>query len=90
MPKQLNANAAHPFRTLYAREGTPLVRAETDALHGTLPGQATAVPLRRAIECFENVRYVRLAEISNGHLYNVRRSRTYARVPGSHYTTSQR
>lgn len=72
------------------RKCIPLVPAETDALHGTLPGPATAVPLRRAMEFFENFRYVRLAEISNGHLYNVRRSRPYARVPGSHYATSQR
>ena len=71
-----------PFRTRYTR--ADIVRlAETDALHGTLSGPATIALLRRAYAVFGDASYERLAGISNGHLYNLRRSRTYERVVGS-------
>ena len=73
---------AQPFRTRYTRADI-LLLAETDALHGTLSGPATAALLRRAFKVFGDARYERLARISNGHLYNLRRSRAYERVLGA-------
>ncbi len=47
------------------------------ALHDTLSGPATKVLARRAYARFGDVRYVRLAEISVSHLYNLRASAGY-------------
>ena len=57
--------------------------AETDALHGTLSGPATRALCARAWRLFGDGRFKRLARISNGHLYNLRRSTTYARRRGA-------
>ena len=57
--------------------------AETDALHGTLSGPATGALCARAWRLFGDGRFERLARISNGHLYNLRRSTTYARRRGA-------
>ena len=57
--------------------------AETDALHGTLSGPATRALCARAWRLFGDGRFERLARISNGHLYNLRRSTTYARRRGA-------
>ena len=46
-------------------------------MHGTLSGPATLVLLERAWEVFGDARFERLAGLSNGHLYNLRRSHTY-------------
>lgn len=73
---------AQPF----ARRYTPSdIRhlAELDALHGTLSGPATRKLCERAWHLFGDARYERLAGISNGHLYNLRGSRTYRRRRGS-------
>lgn len=51
--------------------------AELDTLHGTLSGLATKKLCERAWERHGDARYVRLARISNGHLYNLRNTRTY-------------
>ena len=72
-------NPAQPFRTHYTQKDS--------LLHGTLSGPATAALLRCAIEFFESARCMRLVETSNGHMYNVRRSRAYAGCPAA---TSQR
>ena len=53
--------------------------AETDALHNTLSGPATVHLMRRALECYGDTRYERLATISVGHLYNLRKERGYLR-----------
>ena len=74
--------AARPFRRRYTRDDI-LLLAETDALHGTLLGLATMASLRRAFEVFGDERYERLAGLSHGHLYNLRRSQAYVRVLGS-------
>ena len=68
--------AAKPFRRKYTRADIELL-AETDELHGTLSGPATLVLLERAWEVFGDARFERLAGLSNGHLYNLRRSHTY-------------
>jgi transposase InsO family protein len=51
--------------------------AETDALHNTLSGPATVYLMRRALERYGDTRYERLATISVGHLYNLRKERGY-------------
>jgi transposase InsO family protein len=54
-----------------------LVLAETDSLHGTLSGPATRRLMARALEVFGDPRYERLARISVGHLYNLRKRHGY-------------
>ena len=51
--------------------------AETDALHNTLSGPATVHLMKRALEGYGDSRYARLATISVGHLYNLRKARGY-------------
>jgi len=51
--------------------------AETDSLHSTLSGPATRHLMRRALEVFGDARYARLATISVGHLYNLRKRSGY-------------
>jgi transposase InsO family protein len=53
--------------------------AELDTLHGTLSGPATKCLLQRAVTCFGDARYERLADISVAHLYNLRRTLGYTR-----------
>ncbi len=54
-----------------------LVLAETDSLHGTLSGPATRHLMARALNVFGDTRYERLATISVGHLYNLRKRHGY-------------
>ena len=54
-----------------------LVLAETDSLHGTLSGPATRHLMARALNVFGDARYERLATISVGHLYNLRKRHGY-------------
>jgi len=54
--------------------------AHTDSLHGTLSGPATKKLMERAYRVFGDERYQRLATISVGHLYNLRKRAGYARV----------
>jgi transposase InsO family protein len=58
-------------------DGDTLLLAETDSLHGTLSGPATRHLMRRALEVFDDTRYARLATISVGHLYNLRKRSGY-------------
>jgi transposase InsO family protein len=51
--------------------------AETDSLHGTLSGPATRHLMARALDVFGDARYERLAMISVGHLYNLRKRQGY-------------
>ena len=53
--------------------------AEVDAALGDMSGPATRAVMRREFEVFGQRRFERLARLSNGHLYNLRRSRTYQR-----------
>jgi len=70
-----------PFTRRYTDADVRLL-AEMDALHGTLSGPATRKLCERAWAIFSDHRYQRLAEISNGHMYNLRRSRIYLRRRG--------
>ena len=69
-------------RTSFARTYTSadvLLLAHTDSLHGTLSGLATKKLMERAFKRFKDGRYERLARISVGHLYNLRRREGYQR-----------
>ena len=66
--------------TSFSRKYTPedvALLAELDSLHDTLSGPATQVLARRAHRRFGDARYVRLAELSVSHLYNLRASTGY-------------
>ena len=67
---------ARPFPRRYSDADIRLL-AEVDTLHGTLSGPATRKLCERAYTVFGDTRFERLAGISNGHLYNLRGSRTY-------------
>jgi len=73
---------AIPFVQRYFAEDIRLL-AETDALHGTLSGTTTRKLCERAFKLHGDVRFERLAGISNGHLYNLRQHKTYQAKRGS-------
>ena len=50
-----------------------------DEILGQLSGPATRAVMRREHDVFGDARFERLARLSNGHLYNLRKSRTYRR-----------
>jgi transposase InsO family protein len=72
---------ARPFSRRYTADDVRLL-AEVDALHGNLSGPATRKLCERAWQLFDDARYEHLAGISNGHLYNLRGSRTDQRCRG--------
>ena len=65
-----------PFPRRYTRLDIRLL-AEVDAELGQMSGAATRAVLRRQWAVFGNARFERPAKLSNGHLYNLRKSRTY-------------
>ena len=69
---------ARPFARRYTAADVRLL-AEVDAALGQRCAPATRAVLRRQFELFADARFERLAGLSNGHLYNLRRSRTYRR-----------
>ncbi len=77
---------ASPFLRHYSDDDIRAL-AEIDRLHGTLSGPATRKLCERACRLFGDQRYERLASISNGHLYNLRRSRIYRRKRGQQHHT---
>jgi len=67
-------------RSGFVRRFTPadiVVLAETDTLHGSLSGPATRHLMTKAYQVFGDPRYERLARISTGHLYNLRKRSGY-------------
>jgi len=68
----------NPFRKVYAKQDIRHL-AEMDRLHGTRSGAAMRRLCHRAYHLFGDARYERLARISHGHLYNLRRSEMYQR-----------
>jgi transposase InsO family protein len=62
--------------------------AETDSLHGTLSGPATRHLMQRALATYGDARYQRLATISSGHLYNLRKRAGY-RERRRHWTQTR-
>ncbi len=73
---------AKPFARRYTPADIRLL-AELDALHATLSGPTTRKLCERAYVVFADARYARLARISNGHLYNLRKSQIYTRQRGT-------
>lgn len=66
----------HRFSSRYTRADVELL-AEVDEAHGTLSGPATRRILEREFCFFGKAEFERLAGISNGHLYNLRKSSRY-------------
>jgi hypothetical protein len=66
----------HVFPTKYTGQDTTLL-AEVDRAHERLSGPATRCILRREYQEFGKEEYVRLAQISTAHLYNLRHSTSY-------------
>jgi hypothetical protein len=66
----------HGFARRFTEADVALL-AETDSLHNTLSGPATRYLMARALTIHGDIRYVRLATISVGHLYNLRQRRGY-------------
>ena len=60
---------------------------EVDQAHGWLSGPATRHILNREYTCYGKGEYVRLAQISFGHLYNLRGSAVYRRKAVSYQPT---
>src|ERR1019366_251109 len=70
-------------RVRFARKYTDrdiTLLAEVDRAHEWLSGPATRCILRREYKQFGKQPFVRLAEISSAHLYNLRRSARYRKV----------
>ena len=74
---------AQPFEWRYSAADVGLL-AEVDAALGQRCGPATRAVLRRQFELFADERFERLARLSNGHLYNLRKSQTYRRKRAFH------
>ncbi len=66
----------HAFARRYTAADVALL-AQVDQAMDTLSGPATACVLRRQRDVFGDVRFERLAELSVGHLYNLRASAPY-------------
>ena len=69
-------NRGRPFARRYMAQDIRLL-ADIDAAFGQMSGLATREVLRRQYQIFGDDRFERLATISNGHIYNLRVSRTY-------------
>jgi transposase InsO family protein len=67
---------AHAFALRYTPADVALL-AEVDRAMDTLSGPATACVLRRQRDVFGDARFERLADLSVGHLYNLRNSAGY-------------
>ena len=71
--------ARRRFSSRYTEQDRRLL-AEVDAAHQDLSGPAVRRILRREYEVFQRQQFERLARISVGHLYNLRKSKAYRNV----------
>jgi hypothetical protein len=71
-----NSGRRHRFPRRYTHADIELL-AQVDEAHETLSGPATRRILQREFHEYGNDEFARLASISNGHLYNLRRSTRY-------------
>ena len=77
---------AKPFARRYTARDVVLL-AEVDETLGQVCGQAARTVMRREFEVFGDARFERLAGLSTGHLYNLRKSRAYQRQRAVHTST---
>jgi transposase InsO family protein len=77
----------HRFPSRYTRADIELL-AKVDEAHETLSGPATRRILQREFREYGKKEFQRLASISNGHLYNLRRNQRY-RQRLNHYTKTR-
>lgn len=84
-----HAGARHRFAVHYTPADIRLL-AKTDELHATLSGPATKKIFEREFEVFKNAAFERLAVISVGHLYNLRKSTGYKNKRQSFTKTKSR
>ena len=77
---------SRPFATVYTTADA-LLLAEVDEALGQLSGPATKRALWRMYHVFGDKRFERLAEISNGHIYNLRGRRAYRNARTTFRTT---
>ena len=68
----------HAFGRRYTKADIGLL-AKVDAALGQMCGHSTRAVMRRQFEVYGDERFERLAGISNGQLYNLRKSTTYQR-----------
>jgi hypothetical protein len=73
---RLKARCRHRFPTRYTRADIELL-AQVDEAHESLSGPATRRILEREFGEYGKPEFQRLATISNGHLYNLRRTPGY-------------
>jgi transposase InsO family protein len=74
------------FLRIYTDRDIALL-AELDRAHERLSGPATRHIMEREYRLFSKQEYARLAQISNGHLYNLRASAGYRRVAAEYQPT---
>jgi len=72
----METSRRHRFPTRYTRADIELL-AQVDEAHETLSGPATRRILQREFREYGKPEFQRLASISNGHLYNLRRNPRY-------------
>jgi transposase InsO family protein len=72
----METSRRHRFPTRYTRADIELL-AQVDEAHETLSGPATRRVLQREFREYGKPEFQRLASISNGHLYNLRRNPRY-------------
>lgn len=73
---KLSSYHRHGFATRYTRDDV-LLLAKTDTAHNLLSGPATKHILKREYTVFGRKDYLRLKDISVGHIYNLRKTFTY-------------
>lgn len=66
----------HQFSSIYTTDDVASL-VLTDSAHGRLSGQATKRIFQREFKIFENQKFIRLQNISVGHIYNLRGRRQY-------------
>jgi len=73
---RIKTSRRHRFPTRYTRADIELL-AQVDEAHETLSGPATRRIFEREFGHYRKLEFQRLAAISNGHLYNLRRTPHY-------------
>jgi hypothetical protein len=83
---RMKTNHRHRFPTRYTRADIELL-AQVDEAHESLSGPATRRILEREFRQYGKPEFERLAAISNGHLYNLRRTPRYRQRRKNYHKT---